>query len=67
MHACPSGVTAGLSNVIISALPIASSDSYIWTANEKFILDPSDKISGFVDAVSGVVSGVVATPSYMVI
>ena len=67
VHACPSGVTAGIANVIISALPIAAGDSYIWTASEKFILDPSDSISGFVDAVAGNGYGVVATPCYMVI
>lgn len=54
VYAYPNGSTAGDSTTIIGKLDIAPLDTYIWTANEKFIMAPLDKISGLCDVASKV-------------
>jgi len=58
IYAIPSGGAASATTTILSALTIPAGDTYIWTANEKFILGAGDKISGLCDVTSKVSSTV---------
>jgi hypothetical protein len=54
LYAIPSGGTANATSTILSALTIPAGDTYIWTADEKFILGPSEGISGLCDVAAKV-------------
>lgn len=60
VYAFPSGGSATNATAILAELSIPAKDSYVWTANEKFILNQGDKIQGIAD----VASKVTATTSY---
>lgn len=45
---------ASATTTILSALSIPAGDTYIWTADEKFILGPNEGISGLCDVASKV-------------
>lgn len=62
LYAYPSSGSAGDSTTIVKTLSIPALDTYLWTCNEKFILGPSDKISGLSD----VASKVTATANYYI-
>jgi hypothetical protein len=54
VYAYPSGGSAGTGTMIIQSLLIPSHDSYIWDANEKFILGNSSTISGLASLASSI-------------
>lgn len=52
VYAYPNGSSAGNSTTIIKELNIPAGDSYQWTANDKLVLAPLDKLSGLCDTAS---------------
>jgi len=54
LYAYPTGQTAGDLTTIIKTLSIPAGDSYQWTANDKLVLGPNDKLSGLADIASKV-------------
>jgi hypothetical protein len=62
-YAYATGGSAGASTTFLSAISIPSGNTYIWTGNEKFILENSDKISALAD----VANKVTVITSYMVL
>ena len=63
VYAYPTGSSAGASTTIIYQYSIPAGDTFQWTSNEKFLLGPSDKVSGIAD----VASKVTVTSTYMVL
>ncbi len=54
LYTIPSGGSASATTQILKAYTIPAGDTYIWTADEKFILGPSEKIAGLCDVASKV-------------
>jgi hypothetical protein len=54
LYAYPDGSSAGDTTTIIKELNIPAKDSYQWTANDKLVLAPLDKISGLADTAAQV-------------
>lgn len=54
VYTYPDGGTAGDGTTIVKDYAIDPNDSFIWTANEKFILGSLDKISGLASAGSAI-------------
>jgi len=63
VYAYASGGSAGDSTTIIKNLEVAPYDTFIWSAQEKFILDTS----GVVTALAGTASAVTTTVNYKVL
>jgi hypothetical protein len=63
IYAYPSTGSANAISTILSQYSIPGGDTFVWTANEKFILAPNDKISGIAD-IAAMVS---VLTNYMVI
>jgi hypothetical protein len=61
VYVYPTGSAGNDSTTIIKNYIIPAEDSYVWTANEKFILGPSDIISG----VASVASSITVTANWM--
>jgi hypothetical protein len=61
VYAYPSSGSASTTTKIIDSLPIAASDTFVWTTNERFILNNGDKISGLAD----VANKINATANYI--
>jgi hypothetical protein len=57
LYAIPSGGSASATNTILSAYTIPAGDTFIWTADEKFILGPSEKLAGLCDVAAKVSVG----------
>ncbi len=49
VYAYASGGSAADNTTIIKSFTIPAGDTFIWSANEKFILNTGDKISGLAD------------------
>jgi len=60
IYAYPAGGIAGDGSTIVKNVLIASSDSFVWTASEKFIIGPGDIIS----AVANTVDVITVTPTF---
>lgn len=54
IYAIASGGSAGDATTIIKTLNVPALDTFVWTANEKFILGAGDKISGLASDASKV-------------
>lgn len=54
VYAYASGGSASDTTTIVKNYVIPAYDSFIWSANEKFILDTSGKISGLCDSATSV-------------
>ena len=63
LYAYNAGGTAGDANTIVSEVFISPKDTWIFTGDEKLILDTGDKLTGICD----VTNKVTATLSYKVI
>ena len=64
VYAYPSGSSMGSSTMIINKLVIPATDTFTWTADEKFILSSGDKITGLLEAAAS--PGITATVNYFV-
>lgn len=54
LYAYPNGSSASNTTTIVIDLNIPAKDSYQWTANDKLVLAPLDKLSGLADTASQV-------------
>lgn len=63
LYAYPTGGSLGALSTVLSNMALPAGDTYMWTANEKFILAPLDKITATAD----VASKVAICCNYMVI
>lgn len=54
LYAYPDGSSASNVTTIVKELNIPAGDSYQWTANDKLVLAPLDKLSGLADVASQV-------------
>jgi len=52
IYAYPTGSSATDATTIVKDYSIPAKDSYQWTANDKLVLGPSDKISALADTAS---------------
>lgn len=64
VHAYSSGSSMSTSNMILNKLDIPATDTFTWTADEKFILNTGDKISAVLASAAD--PGIAATVNYFV-
>lgn len=59
LYAVKSGSAASDSNVIIKEYTIPAKDTYVWSGNEKFIIDEGDSISAIAASAASVTATIV--------